>query len=156
LEKRKVLGLEDAAALLHTILFAYQKSNRDILGSGAAVFVDPILDTMNKLYDKLGITLTEGNVDKAMKDYATLLMTSRLVGKAAIEKLPREGYTLRIEGCAFNPNGAVHELLKPKDVTCPWAMIAMATYSKCADKKIAITDSTFEKDLAITEIKPRA
>lgn len=150
------IALGEAAVLLHSILFAYQKSVRDILRTGDAIFVDPVLDTVNKLHRKMGVTLSEGrNVDEVMENYAKRLMMLGLVKKSTIKKQSEEEYTLKIEGCALNHDGKVHELLKPKDVTCPWAITAQAIYSKSTGKNIAVTDSTFKKDLSVTEIKPR-
>ena len=37
------------AAIFHTILFAYQKSVRNILGSGQAIFVHPVIETIKKI-----------------------------------------------------------------------------------------------------------
>jgi len=50
---------------------------------------------------------------------------------------------------------AIHELLSPRDVTCPLAIVAMAIYSKDTGRKIEATESMFKKDLSVTEIKPR-
>lgn len=156
MEKRKTLALGDAATLLHAILFAYQKANRDILGPGAAIFVDPILDIINKISEKYDIAMIQGSdIDEVLENYVKILMMSGLAKRATIEKQPQRGYILKIEGCAFNQNNEVHELLTPKDVTCPWAMIAMAIYSKYTGRKIQVTDSTFEKDLSVTKIKER-
>ena len=154
-ESRKTLTLGDLATLLHTILFAYQKSVRDILGSGAAIFVQPVLTTVNLLHEKFNIPIIQGqNIEEVMENYAKLLMSSGLVKSATVEKLPQEGYVFRIEGCTLNPNGEVHELLKPEDVTCPLALVAQAIYSKASGKKIAATDTIYKRDLAVTEIKP--
>jgi hypothetical protein len=156
IKKHKKIALEEAVVLLHSILFAYQKSVRDILRTGDAIFVDPVIDTINKLHRKIGVSLSEGrNVDEVMENYAKRLMMRGLVKKSVIEKQSEEEYMLKIEGCALNRDGKVHELLKPKDVTCPWGIIAQAIYSKSTGKKVAVTDSAFEKDLSATGIKPR-
>ena len=43
------LNPTDVPALLHTILFAYQKKLKEVLGSGEAIFVHPVLETLNRI-----------------------------------------------------------------------------------------------------------
>ncbi|MGD2066064.1 MAG: hypothetical protein PVI43_02700 [Candidatus Bathyarchaeota archaeon] len=52
---------EKIAMFMHEILFAYQKSMREILGSGSAVFLHPTLDIINRVNRDARKNLTERN-----------------------------------------------------------------------------------------------
>jgi len=47
-------------AIFHTILFAYQKAIRDILGSGQAIFAQPVMETIKKISEEYQIELIKG------------------------------------------------------------------------------------------------
>jgi len=49
------------------------------------------------------------------------------------------------EGCVFNLGGGMHDLLKPKDATYPWATVTQAVYTKTTGRKIELADLTFEE-----------
>jgi phosphoribosylaminoimidazole (AIR) synthetase len=50
----------NVSALLHTILFAYQKKLNEVLGSGEAIFVHPVLATISKIDKKSGLSVIRG------------------------------------------------------------------------------------------------
>jgi hypothetical protein len=47
-------------ALFHAILFAYQKKLNEVLGSGEAIFVHPVLETICKIDRKSGLSVIRG------------------------------------------------------------------------------------------------
>jgi hypothetical protein len=47
----------DVATLFHLLLFAYQKSVKELLGSGSAIFAHPTIETLNKVERKRGLNL---------------------------------------------------------------------------------------------------
>lgn len=135
----------DMPTFFHTILFAYQKRLKDILGSGEAVFVHPILETINLIEKKKGLNLIQGKtLDEIYENFSKQLEKSKVVKKAWFEKLGLEKYMLNIEGCAFAE--PAHDLLKPKDVACPFALMAMAIFQSVVGKKVKVTDSEFTSD----------
>ncbi|MEM0095881.1 MAG: hypothetical protein QW660_04520 [Candidatus Bathyarchaeia archaeon] len=48
----------------------------------------------------------------------------------------------------------IHEEPSPKDVTCPFALIAMAVFQKFTGKKVKVTESTYFKEGTETIIEP--
>ena len=50
----------DIPTFFHTILFAYQKKLKDILGPGGAIFVHPVLDTISLIEKEKGLNLIKG------------------------------------------------------------------------------------------------
>jgi hypothetical protein len=135
----------------HTILFAYQKKLRDLLGTGEAIFVHPVLDTINSIDKMNNLHFIRGkNLDEILENYSKDVMASQVVQEAFFEKLGEEHYVFHIEGCSFaNPT---HDLLKPKDVICPLTLIAMSIFQSATGKKIQITDSNFTTNGCTTHI----
>lgn len=141
----------DVPALLHTILFAYQKKLKEVLGSGEAIFIHPVLDTINRIDKEKNIHSIRGNtLDEILDNFAEDLIASNFFKKAWFEKIDNKSYRFNIEGCMFAEQ--VHHLLEPKDCACPMAFVAMAMYSEKTGKKVKLTDSQFTMDGSVTLI----
>ena len=142
----------DVPMFFHTILFAYQKKLRELLGTGEAIFVHPILDTISRIDKMNNLHVIRGkNLDEILANYSKDVMASKVVQKAFFEKLGEEHYVFHIEGCSFaNPT---HDLLKPKDVICPLTLVAMSVFQSATGKKIQITDTDFTTDGCKTQIR---
>jgi len=135
----------------HTILFAYQKKLREVLGSGEAIFVHPVLDTINAVDKMNKLSVIRGdNLDEILENFSRDVVASQVVKKAYFEKVHDEKFVFYVEGCAFaNPT---HDLLKPKDVACPLALVAMSIFQSVTGKKVQIADSEFVSDGSKTPI----
>ncbi len=122
---RKKLDPMDIGSLWHGILFAYQKSVKEVLGSGAAIFVHPVLDVIQRIEKKTGVNLIRGSdIDEVFENLSEIMPTSGVVRGFRFEKLGPNRYILHVEGCFYAPH--IHEELKPTDVVCPYALIARA------------------------------
>jgi hypothetical protein len=132
----------DIPTFFHTLLFAYQKKLKDILGSGEAVFVHPVLETINMFEKEKGLQLIKGEtLDEIFENFSKKLVNAKVVREAWFERLGSERYMMHVEGCAFaNPS---HDFLKPTDVLCPYAFIAMSIFQSVTGKKVKITESAF-------------
>ena len=136
----------------HTILFAYQKKLKQILGSGEAIFVHPVLDTITIIEKEKQYKFIEGdNLDEVFENYANELMKSGAAKDAFIEKLGHEKYKLCVDGCSYSEH--VHDLIKPKDVACPYALIAMSLFQQKTGKKVKYSESMFSSTGAETIIE---
>jgi len=145
------LNFEDVATLFHGILFAYQKATSDILGSGTAVFAHPILDIIRKISERTGINLVEGkDLDKVFENFARILPTSGVAKGVRFEKLADEKYVLHIDECAWARH--IHSELKPEDVTCPLALLAMAVFEEITGKRVKLAHSKYMSDGTKTTI----
>jgi hypothetical protein len=143
----------DIGTLLHAILFAYQKAVKDILGTGAAIFVHPVLDTIKRIKERAGVNLIKGrNINEVFENLSRIMPTMGIVRGFRFEKMATERYVLHVDGCVWAPH--IHEELKPKDVTCPFALIAMAIFEETLKKKVKVTDSEYHKDGTETVIEP--
>ncbi len=142
----------DLPTFFHTILFAYQKKLKDILGSGEAVFVHPVLDTINLIERQKGLNLIKGEtLDEVFNNFAKELMRTGFLKEATFKKLGNEKYMFHVGCCTFAET--CHDLLKPKDVACTYALIAMAIFQSVTGKKVRNVESQFTPDGADTLIE---
>jgi len=138
-------GTIDLPTFFHTILFAYQKRLKDILGSGEAIFVHPVLETISLIEKEGELNLLKGEtLDEIYENFSKQLVESKVVEKAWFEKLGPERHVFHVEGCAFAEFS--HGLLKPRDVVCPFALIAMSMFQSVTGKKVKVADSEFTSD----------
>jgi hypothetical protein len=148
----KKLEAEDIGTLLHGILFAYQKSVKDILGTGASIFVRPILDIVKTINERAGVNLIKGdNIDEVFDNLSKVMQTTGIMQGFRFEKLASAKYVLHIEKCVWAPH--VHADLEPEDVTCPFALISMAIFEKVLKNKVKVNDSEYSKDGTATIIE---
>jgi hypothetical protein len=142
----------DIGTLLHGILFAYQKSVKDILGTGSAIFVHPVLSIIKRINKKTGVNLIQGrNIDEVFKNLSKVMSTTGLVREFRFEKLAPRSYVLHIDGCVWAPH--IHEELKPRDATCPYALIAMSIFEEVLKGKVKVADSEYYKNGTKTRIE---
>lgn len=134
LKKENNVALGDISALLHATLFAYQKKLTDILGSGEAIFTHPIIETIKAINNDKGLNLLEGDtLEEIFENFSQNLIKAQVVNKAKFEKLSPNCYVFHIDECAYAKH--VHYLLKPKDVTRPWALLAMSIFEMVKVKR---------------------
>src|SRR3989337_4611413 len=145
IDAQKKLDPQDIGTLLHGILFAYQKSLKKVLGTGDAIFVHPILDIIQTITKKTGVNLIKGaDIDEVFENLSEIMPTSGIVKEFRFEKLGPKKYILHVEGCFYAPH--IHEELKPTDVVCPLALIAMSIFQETAKAKVRVADSDYTKD----------
>ena len=144
---------EGIAVFMHELLFAYQKTMKDILGPGATVFLQPTLNIINKINKQAKNSLSENkNINEVFDALAKSFLNSEIVKEFRFEQITSAKYVLHIRGCVWAPH--IHENLKPKELTCPFALIAMAVYEKVTKTKVNPADSEYFKDGSRTEIGP--
>jgi len=132
-------------AFFHAILFAYQKKLNEVLGSGEAIFVHPVLATFSMIDKEKGFNSIRGDtLEEVFENFAKDLMASKAIKKARFEKVGPENYMFLVEGCNFASH--THDLLKPKDVVCPLALVAMSIYQSVTGRKVQLTESEFTPD----------
>jgi hypothetical protein len=140
------------AALFHGLLFAYQKATKDVLGSGCEVFVHPTLEILKEIDGKEGLHLFKnGSLDEAIGAFSNMLLEAKAVREFSFKKVGHEKYLLKIDGCIWARH--IHEMLKPKDVTCPLALVVMAIFRKHIGDKVEESESKYLTEGTETEIK---
>jgi len=144
MEKERSDKLCDAEMLFHMLLFAYEKSVRDILATGHVIFVHPTLSLLREISEKEGIDLTKAKtVDEAFERFSSMLKDSGLVKEVQFEKLGPDKYMLHVDKCIYAKR--LHQSLKPlcKDATCRYALIAMAILEKFCNSNAKLNTSDF-------------
>ena len=143
----------DIGSLLHNLLFSLQKAQTELLGDGHEVFYHPTIDLLLKIEEKAKLKLVSAEtLDEALTNFSTFLVKTQAMKNFTIKKDNEGKYTVTNEGCVWAPN--VHSELKPKDVICPWAMIAMAIVQKFKNVRLEETKSTYSPDGSQTVIQP--
>jgi len=142
----------DIGTLLHGILFAYQKSVKDILGTGSAIFVHPVLNIIKGINERASVNLIKGrNIDEIFENLSKVMPTTGIMKKFRFEKLAPAKYILHVDGCVWAPH--IHEELKPRDVTCPFALITMSIFEEVLKGKVKVADSEYYKNGTKTRIE---
>ncbi len=151
--QRPALNPEEIGTLFHGILFAYQKSMRDILGTGSAVFVHPILDIIKKISKNTGINIIKGrNLDEVFENLSKVMPTTGMVKQFRFEKTAPKKYILHVDGCVWAPH--IHSELNPVDVICPYALLAMSIFQEVSKSKVSLVGSEYYKNGTKTKIEP--
>ena len=91
-----------------------------------------------------------GTLAEVFENFAKDIEASKVVEKAWFEKTGLDSYSLHLEGCTFAAH--THDLLKPKDVVCPIALVAMSIFQSVTGKKVQLTESEFTSDGCKTPI----
>jgi hypothetical protein len=141
----------DMSNFFHTILFAYQKSAKDILGTGEAVLIHPIFERILCVSYKQNKELIEAEPAKYLETFMENLLKEGIVKWLQITEDGDEKYTFHVEGCKFSKD--IHHFLDTKDTTCPFALMVMAFLQVTMGKKIIPADSEYTKTGTKTPIK---
>ena len=141
------------ATLFHGLLFAYQKTARNILGSGSEVFVQPTLDILARISEKQDSWLFKHHsMEEAANAFLNMLLKAKAIKSFCFKKTGREKYVLNIDGCVWAKH--IHKELQPRDATCPYALVIMAIYRKYSGEKVEETESRYMEEGTETEIRP--
>ena len=147
-EKRSL----DVATLFHSMLIAYQMALRDILGSGRAVFVCPVLENFAKITEATGVHLAEGqSLDAAIQNLSKAIKASGLVKDLGLEKLGVQTYIVHVEECSWAREA--HKKLNAKHLTCPLVLIVMSIVQAYTENKLMATDSEYSETGTKTRIE---
>lgn len=134
----------DMCNFFHTILFAYQKSVKDILGSGEAVLIHPILDKIILVITKQNLSVAkEETFDKTLENFLEEILKKGAVKWVGFEEIEDKKYLFSVKGCSYSKH--IHELLNTKDTTCPLALAVMAFLQSSTGKKVRPTESEYTK-----------
>jgi hypothetical protein len=141
----------DVAALFHSILFAYQKVLRDAAGETVTETITTLsVPVVREIVERASPGLLEGTPDDVLKRVADLLEASGFVRDVDIERNDQK-YVLRCQGCTLAEH--VHNMLKPKDVTCPWAIFMTAALQSASKRKVKVNRSEFDPSGSKTTIE---
>jgi len=143
----------DIGTIFHNLLFAYQKSLKNVLSSGSEIFVDPTINILLKIEaeEQLKLVNTK-NLEEALKNFADFLVKAKAVGDATIEKLGEDKYVFKVHDCVWGEH--IHKRLEPKDVVCPYGLVAIALYKRFTGCTVNDRESTYYSNGSETVLEP--
>lgn len=143
----------DIGTIFHNLFFAYQKSMKNILQSGAEIFVDPTINILHKIEEEDNLKLVNSNsLEDALQNFADFLVKSKAVGSCTYKKLGEDKYVFKVEDCIWA--NYIHKMLEPKDVVCPYGLVAMSLYKKFKGCTINNRESTYYSNGTETVLEP--
>jgi len=142
----------DIGAVFHSMLFAYQRSLADTLGTKATqTMLHLAMSYLEKVDTSTAIGSIKGRTPHAvLRKLGQLLVRSGLAGRVTVQKTEK-GLVFNVEHCIFAED--VHKLLDPRDVTCPYGLLAMYLVQKNIGLSVADTLSMFTPTGSSTPIE---
>lgn len=143
----------DVGTLLHNLLFSYQKSTKQLLGTSYDVFYHPTIDLLLKIEERSKLKLISADtLEEALTNYATFLTRAQVLKNFEVKNVDKSKLNVATEGCIWANH--IHSELSPKDVMCPWALIAMAIVQKFTGLRLKETESNYTDNGANTILEP--
>jgi len=142
----------DALALLHSMLTAYQLALMEILGSGQAVFVQPVLTNFAKINEMSGVKFAQTeDIDETFQNLSDIFKSARLLQGFHLEKLSEKKYMVHVDGCVWASH--LHKKLASQGFPCVYALMAMSIFQTKTVGKVKIVTSEFLEDGSKTLIE---
>ena len=144
----------DVGALYHDLLFSYQRAQKLYHGPrGSSYVLQSTLNFLLRIEEQGRIDIENSqNFEEAISKFADFLKKGKIIKSLTIEELDPDQYSIRVEGCIFA--GKVHKMVNTKDVTCPYAMVAMSLFNKFKGKPAIERESTYFENGTQTIIEP--
>lgn len=123
-------NLLEVGTLYHSLLFSYQRALKRHGGTGANIYIHPTINHLLEMDEQGGLKLDESKTfEEAVLAFTDFLKRSKIVKNCTLQKTGEGRYIFRVEGCIWS--GKVHtRQVSLNDVTCPYAIVAMALYKK--------------------------
>jgi hypothetical protein len=130
----EINSILDIGTLYHDLLFSYQRAQRLYHGSrGSNYVLQSTLEFLLRIEAQGKLQLANSQTfEQAITKFEEFLKSGKIVHSLSLQEQDENQYVLRVEGCVFA--GKVHKLANTKDVTCPYAVIAMALFNKYKGK----------------------
>src|SRR4030066_1226459 len=143
----------DIGTIFHNLFFSYQKSLKNVLGTGSEIFVDPTINLLMNSEDEDRLKLVSSpTLEEALKNFGDFLVKSRVIQSYDIKKTDEEKYAFKINDCVWA--GHIHKTIQPKDVVCPFGLVAMALYKKFTGNTLNERESNYYSNGSETTLEP--
>ena len=143
----------DIGTIFHNLFFSYQKSLKNVLGTGSEIFVDPTINLLMNIEDEDRLKLVSSpTLEEALKNFGDFLVKSKVIQSYDIEKTGEEKYAFKVNDCVWA--GHIHKTIQPKDVVCPFGLVAMALYKKFTGNTLNERESTYYPNGSQTTLEP--
>jgi hypothetical protein len=125
-----IRNLMEVGTVYHNLLFSYQRGLRHHMGSNSNVYIHPAINHLLEMDEQGGLNLDKSRTfEEAVSAFTDFLTRTKMVKNCTIDKVDGDKYTFRVEGCIWASKVHTRQI-NLKDVTCPYALVAMALYKK--------------------------
>lgn len=146
----------ETAALLHGILFAYEKVVAELYKGKHKILFPYIIEDMTKVLasQDLAVVDPKFNLEENMEGLRAFLSNDELLKGIIFRKLDEDKYEFEIEECSFALAG-VHDILKLHGGVCPFALAVAAILSSVMKegRYLDLTDSEYSDKGSKTVLK---
>jgi hypothetical protein len=150
------ISYSEVAALLHGILFAYEKVVAELYKGKHKILFPYIMEDMVKVLGSqdLAVVDSEKTLKENMEGLKNFLSNEEFLKGVAFKKIYDDTYTFDIEECSFAVAG-VHDILKLHGGICPFALAVAAILSEKMKEGqyIDVTDSEYSEKGSKTNLK---
>ena len=143
----------DIGTIFHNLLFSYQRSLKNVLGTGSEIFVDPTINVLLNIEEEDRLKLVSSKtLEEALQNFADFLVKAKVAGACSFKKAGDDKYAFKVNDCIWANH--IHKALNPKDVVCPYGLVAMALYKKFKGNKVNERESTYYSNGSETTLEP--
>lgn len=143
----------DLVLVFHGIVWAYQRVINEVFGSSSEILLHPILENIEAICEKMGINLVEGStIEEAFRNLSDRVVATGFVRELVMKKTSPSRYVLYVNGCKLDETKNIHEKLKPKNVTCLYALILTLPFGRFLGGKVKIAGTEFYEGGSKTEM----
>jgi hypothetical protein len=150
------ISYSEVAALLHGILFAYEKVVAELYKGKHTILFPYIMEDMVKLLSSqdLAVVDSEKSLVENMEGLKDYLSNEDFLKGVSFKKIDEDTYAFEIEECSFAMAG-VHDILKLHGGICPFALAVAAILSEETKdgKYIDLADSEYSDKGSKTNLK---
>ncbi len=133
-----------AALLIHSVLFAYQKSHGRMVGSGSRAVLQLAMEFLPLLLKEFKFPeLNRGkSVEDNISSYITMVRETGYFEDAVLSQSGENGYTFESKNCKFASTG--HKIFTSGHI-CPFAILAASVLYLKTGENISMSESEFTK-----------
>ena len=154
--EEKSISFPETAALLHGILFAYEKVVAELYKGQHKILFPYIIEEITRISKShdLGVMDSDLPMNEKMERLRSFFSNDELLKGISFQKIDDDSYSFEIDECSFAVAG-VHDILKMHGGVCPFALASAAILSGAmADERyIDLADSEYTEKGSKTVLK---
>ncbi|UCF07592.1 MAG: hypothetical protein JSW28_08080 [Thermoplasmata archaeon] len=150
------ISYPETAALLHGILFAYEKVVAELYKGKHKILFPYIIEEITRISKSHGLAVMDPNLpltDK-MERLRVFFSNNELLKGVSFDKIDEQTFNFEIDECSFAVAG-VHDLLKMHGGVCPFALAfaAILTGAMADERYVDLADSEYTEKGSKTVLK---
>jgi hypothetical protein len=146
----------ELGALLHGILFAYEKVVAELYEGKHKILYPYIMEDLTKILNTQDISIVDPNFsfEENVKGITAYLSNDELLKGVSIKQIDENKYAFEIEECSLAVSG-VHDILKLHGGNCPFALAVAAVLTSILSggRYVDLADSEYSDKGSKTVLK---